>query len=101
VLGDEDLSGGDFVRNVKALIDLVRQVGDVAPNPATALAARQAADALHRGVVSVSSTLDDVVSDAEEIGASSEMVPAVGAAPGTDEPGNRGLHVARAHRDVP
>ena len=36
VLGDEDLSGGDFVRNVKTLIDLVRQVGDVAPNPATA-----------------------------------------------------------------
>ena len=27
VLGDEDLSGGDFVRNVKTLIDLVRQVG--------------------------------------------------------------------------
>jgi ATP-dependent RNA helicase HelY len=63
VLGDEDLSGGDFVRNIKTLIDLVRQLGDVAPDPATARTARQAADALHRGVVSVSSTLDEVVGD--------------------------------------
>jgi ATP-dependent RNA helicase HelY len=64
VLGDEDLSGGDFVRNVKTLIDLVRQVADVAPEPANARSARQAAEALHRGVVSISSTLDDVVSEA-------------------------------------
>jgi ATP-dependent RNA helicase HelY len=63
VLGDEDLSGGDFVRNVKTLLDLVRQVGDVAPDPATARAARQAAEALHRGVVSVSSTLDEITGD--------------------------------------
>ena len=63
VLGDEDLSGGDFVRNIKTLIDLVRQLGDVAPDPATARTARQAAEALHRGVVSVSSTLDEVVGD--------------------------------------
>ncbi|MGH9289772.1 MAG: DEAD/DEAH box helicase, partial [Acidimicrobiales bacterium] len=61
VLGDEDVSGGDFVRNIKTLIDLVRQIGEVAPNPDTARAARQAADALHRGVVSISSTLDEVV----------------------------------------
>jgi ATP-dependent RNA helicase HelY len=60
VLDDEDLSGGDFVRNVKTLIDLLRQIGDVAPNPETARSARQAADALHRGVVAASSTLDDV-----------------------------------------
>jgi ATP-dependent RNA helicase HelY len=61
VLGDEDVSGGDFVRNVKTLIDLVRQIGEVAPGPDTARSARQAADALHRGVVSISSTLDEVV----------------------------------------
>jgi ATP-dependent RNA helicase HelY len=61
VLGDEDVSGGDFVRNIKTLIDLVRQIGDVAPKPDTARAARQAAEALHRGVVSISSTLDEVV----------------------------------------
>jgi len=61
VLGDEDVSGGDFVRNIKTLIDLARQIGEVAPNPDTAGAARQAAEALHRGVVSISSTLDEVV----------------------------------------
>jgi ATP-dependent RNA helicase HelY len=61
VLGDEDVSGGDFVRNIKTLIDLVRQIGEVAPDPDTARAARQAAEALHRGVVSISSTLDEVV----------------------------------------
>jgi ATP-dependent RNA helicase HelY len=61
VLGDEDLSGGDFVRNIKTLIDLVRQIGEIAPHPATARAARQAVEALHRGVVSISSTLDEVV----------------------------------------
>ncbi|HYZ99937.1 MAG TPA: DEAD/DEAH box helicase [Acidimicrobiales bacterium] len=61
VLDDEDLSGGDFVRNIKTLIDLVRQIGDVAPNPETARTARQAAEALHRGVISISSTLEEVV----------------------------------------
>jgi ATP-dependent RNA helicase HelY len=77
VLGDEDLSGGDFVRNVKTLIDLVRQVGDIAPDPATARAARQAAEALHRGVVSVSSTLDEVAAadDGEGPGEAVAHVP--------------------------
>ncbi|MDH4145156.1 MAG: helicase-related protein, partial [Acidimicrobiia bacterium] len=55
VLADEDLTGGDFVRNVKQLIDLCRQLGELAPSPATARAARQAADLLFRGVVSASS----------------------------------------------
>jgi ATP-dependent RNA helicase HelY len=63
VLGDEELSGGDFVRNVKTLIDLVRQLGETAPVPATARAARHAADALRRGVVSVSSTLDETAGE--------------------------------------
>ncbi len=63
VLEDEALSGGDFVRNVKQLIDLLRGIGDVAPAPATAARARQAADALHRGVVTASSALD--VADGE------------------------------------
>jgi ATP-dependent RNA helicase HelY len=72
VLDDEDVSGGDFVRNVKTLIDLLRQIGDVAPDRETARSARQAADALHRGVVAASSTLDDVygepTDDAEDAG---------------------------------
>ena len=50
--------GGDFVRNVKQLIDLLRGIGDVAPVPATAARARQAADALHRGVVTASSAIE-------------------------------------------
>ncbi|MFP5317554.1 MAG: DEAD/DEAH box helicase [Acidimicrobiia bacterium] len=57
VIAEEELSGGDFVRNVKQLIDLLRQLGDVAPVPATAAAARQAADRLYRGVVSASSVV--------------------------------------------
>ncbi|HEV7534682.1 MAG TPA: helicase-related protein, partial [Acidimicrobiia bacterium] len=57
VLYDEDLTGGDFVRNVKQLIDLLRQVGDVAANSATKAAARSAADGLFRGVVAASSTV--------------------------------------------
>jgi ATP-dependent RNA helicase HelY len=58
LLEDELLSGGDFVRNVRTLIDLLRGIGGVAPVPATAARARQAADALHRGVVSASSALE-------------------------------------------
>ena len=57
VIAEEELSGGDFVRNVKQLIDLLRQLGDVAPEPATAKAAREAADRLFRGVVAASSVV--------------------------------------------
>jgi ATP-dependent RNA helicase HelY len=63
VLADEDLSGGDFVRHIRMLVDLLRQVGEVAPEPATARAARQAAEALQRGVVTASSTLDGAAED--------------------------------------
>jgi ATP-dependent RNA helicase HelY len=63
VLEDEDLSGGDFVRNVKQLVDLLRQVGDVAGDEATGRSARRAAEALHRGVVAASSTVADAVDD--------------------------------------
>ena len=55
VIADEDLTGGDFVRNIKTLIDLLRQIGEVAPVEATARAARAGADALYRGIVAVSS----------------------------------------------
>ncbi len=58
VIGDEELSGGDFVRNIKQLVDLLRQIGEVAPVPATAAAARQAAEALFRGVVAASAGID-------------------------------------------
>jgi ATP-dependent RNA helicase HelY len=61
VLGEEELSGGDFVRNIKTLIDLLRQMGEVAPTLATSQAARHAAEGLHRGVVAASSSLDETV----------------------------------------
>jgi ATP-dependent RNA helicase HelY len=57
VIADEEMSGGDFVRNVKQLIDLLRQLGDRAADPATAASARQGADRLFRGVVAASSVL--------------------------------------------
>jgi ATP-dependent RNA helicase HelY len=57
VLGDEEISGGDFVRNIKQLIDLLRQLGDLAPDPVTARHARLGADRLFRGVVAASSVV--------------------------------------------
>jgi ATP-dependent RNA helicase HelY len=68
VLLDEEVSGGDFVRNVKQLVDLCRQLGDLAPVPATARAARRAAELLYRGVVAASSVVevDDDLPDLDE-----------------------------------
>jgi ATP-dependent RNA helicase HelY len=57
VLEDEDLSGGDFVRNVKQLIDLLRQLGQTTRSE-TARVANQAADQLLRGVIAASSMLN-------------------------------------------
>lgn len=55
---DEDLTGGDFVRQVRQLVDLLRQIGSVAPLQDTRRVAHQAADALHRGVVVASTGID-------------------------------------------
>jgi ATP-dependent RNA helicase HelY len=54
------MAAGDFVRNVKQLIDLLRQLGEVLVDPASASAARKAADALFRGVVAASSVVGPV-----------------------------------------
>ena len=54
---EPDMTAGDFVRNVKLLIDLLRQVAAVAPNAATRTCARQAADSIHRGVVALSGSV--------------------------------------------
>jgi ATP-dependent RNA helicase HelY len=51
------ISAGDFVRNVKQLIDLLRQLGQVLADQGSAKVARQAADALFRGVVAASSVV--------------------------------------------
>ncbi len=52
---DDDLTGGDFVRNTKQLIDLLRQLGEVVADPTTASTCRAAAESLHRGVVEAGS----------------------------------------------
>jgi ATP-dependent RNA helicase HelY len=51
ILDDDELAGGDFVRHIKQCIDLLRQIGDVAPSPVTRQTARDAATACHRGVI--------------------------------------------------
>lgn len=72
VLSEETVSGGDFVRNVKQLIDLLRQIGSIAPEPDTATAARAAADALLRGVVVASSAVGTSPDDDEPVDALEE-----------------------------
>jgi ATP-dependent RNA helicase HelY len=54
VLERAELAPGDFVRNAKQLVDLLRQLATVAPDPATAATAHRAATALQRGVVAAS-----------------------------------------------
>ena len=65
VIADEDLSGGDFVRNVKQLIDLLRQIGEVAPEAGTRSAARGAADRLYRGIIAASSEVSSTADAGE------------------------------------
>jgi ATP-dependent RNA helicase HelY len=64
VLERAELAPGDFVRNVKQLIDLLRQLA-VVGRPDTAAAARHAVELLQRGVVAASAApalaLDDLV----------------------------------------
>ena len=59
VVSDEELTGGDFVRAVKQLIDLLRQLALIAPAPATRRAAAAAAEAAFRGVVADSAAPTD------------------------------------------
>ncbi len=51
VLRETDIAPGDFVRNVRQVIDLVRQLAQVAPDPRTRDAAQLAVALLKRGVV--------------------------------------------------
>jgi ATP-dependent RNA helicase HelY len=51
VVAEEELTGGDFVRTVKQLIDLLGQIAQVATDPTTRSTARRASQACFRGVV--------------------------------------------------
>ena len=59
ILDEEDLSGGDFVRSMKQVLDLVSQVAVVAPNPSTRRAAAAALDMMQRGIVDAPMEEDD------------------------------------------
>jgi len=50
-IDEEAVTAGDFVRVMKQLADILRQIAKVAPDPATAKAARQAGTAAWRDVV--------------------------------------------------
>ena len=58
VLRDAEVAPGDFVRNVRQLIDLLRQVAQVAEDPATADGAATAQALLRRGVVGADDPAD-------------------------------------------
>jgi len=52
MLGDEEMPGGDFVRTIKQLVDLLRQISETEASCAST--ASEASDLLHRGIVAVS-----------------------------------------------
>ena len=54
LLGDSDMSAGDFVRRMKQLLDLVGQVADAAGDTPLRTTARDAVRAMRRGVVAYS-----------------------------------------------
>ena len=56
---DEGFSAGDFVRNVKQVVDLARRIAAVAPDPRTSATARATVEALNRGVVALSGTVHE------------------------------------------
>jgi ATP-dependent RNA helicase HelY len=56
VVGEEELTGGDFVRTMKQLIDLLRQLGLTASDAETRRSAARAADLAFRGVVADSAS---------------------------------------------
>jgi len=58
VLADDALSAGDFVRTMKQLIDLVRQIEKVLVDAADIEQAQQASERLYRGVVALASTIE-------------------------------------------
>ena len=54
VLGPDD-APGDFVRSTKQLVDLLRQLEEIAPTEALAVTIRECIDAIHRSIVAYSS----------------------------------------------
>ncbi len=66
ILGD-DMSAGDFVRNVRQVIDLLNQVAEVVPDNQTRKTVREAINAIDRDLVAASARLqDDAVDRTDE-----------------------------------
>lgn len=57
LVAEEELTGGDFVRTTKQLVDLLQQVAQQAFEPTTRTAARAAVEAVRRGVIADASVL--------------------------------------------
>ncbi len=94
VVEAEELSGGDFVRTTKQLIDLLRQLALVAPERDTRRAADQAAQQLFRGVVAASSAVEieteldtDADSVADAVAGTGDPAGAVAEDPGAGRQG--------------
>ncbi len=59
IIGADDLlTPGDFVRNIKQLSDLLRQLSTIAPRSATRATAAAAVESIQRGVVAASGAID-------------------------------------------
>ncbi len=61
--GELVMTGGDFVRNVKQLVDLLRQIGIVCGDERVGRTARQAAESLVRGIVAASNPAGPAADD--------------------------------------
>ena len=66
ILDTEELSGGDFVRSMKQVIDVLGQIAVVAPSPETRATARKAVDRLQRGIVDSPVDLDVAADDPQD-----------------------------------
>lgn len=56
---EDGLTGGDFVRNIRQVIDLVQQVAEVAPSAETRAVAAEAVDLCLRGVIADSAAIGE------------------------------------------
>jgi hypothetical protein len=74
------MTGGDFVRNVKQVIDLLRQLAVVAPTAPTRAAAEAAAHRLLRGVVAASAAV--TIGDVDRSEGEAEVEPVAEPEPG-------------------
>ncbi len=62
VLEEDELTAGDFVRTIKQLIDLLRQLSMVLYEESDRVAASTAAELCFRGVVAASSSVGRITS---------------------------------------